>query len=181
MSGSMRVEGVASGGTTMPKVDRGSGGRHFSVTQDATLTVRYLRLMNGDVSSDNGGIVNVQQGGTLMLEQAWLSGGRAGRGGGAVYLTGSGARMQARDSTFSGNSAEVSRAAAAAAEVAASRHTHQLALNLRTCLPISVTSAFSPSRWSRSRADDPVPFGYLPLPMSSSPPPPPTLCCRVTD
>ena len=126
MSGSMRVEGVASGGTTMPKVDRGGSGRHFSVPQGATLTVRYLRLMNGEVSisSELGGIVKVQQGGTLVLEQAWLSGGRAYHGG-AVYLASSGARMRARGSTFSGNSASTVSRAATTTEVAALRHTPQ--------------------------------------------------------
>ena len=137
MSGSMRVEGVASGGTTMPKVDRGSGGRHFSVAQDATLTVRYLRLMNGDASSGAGGIVRVQQGGTLVLEQAWLSGGRAYYGG-AVYLYGSGARIQARGSTFSGNSASQVSRAAAVAEVAASRCTHANWPSLSAAASLSV-------------------------------------------
>ena len=42
----------------MPKVEVEGG---TLVAQDATLTVRYLRLMNGDVSSGNGGIVNVQR------------------------------------------------------------------------------------------------------------------------
>ena len=120
----MLVEGKGGG---MPVIDRLSGGRHFYVTIGATLTLRSVRLINGRVSglcttgsSDSGadlltggcGAIVCVHHGKLVLEQAWLSGGRAYQGGG-IYAFGPSAQVQAQGSTFSGNSADVSRVAAA--------------------------------------------------------------------
>ena len=96
----MQVQGV--GG--MPEIDRGRGGRHFTVESSGTLTLRSVRLVNGYLSSNSGGIVYVR--GMLVLEQVLLSRGQA-YDGGAIYATGGQARVQAKDSTFSSNTATV--------------------------------------------------------------------------
>lgn len=100
VSASMQVQGV--GG--MPEIDRGRGGHHFTVEDSGTLTLRSVRLVNGEAI--DGGIVLVY--GTLSLEQVLMSGGKStSRYGGAIYATGNQARVQARDSTFSSNTADM--------------------------------------------------------------------------
>ena len=83
LTGNLKVQGTTG---SMRTIDRVGGGRHFLVGAGKTLTVEWVRLHNGIVSTDScdipymacggGGIVYVSgSGAVLHLLDAWLSGG----------------------------------------------------------------------------------------------------------
>lgn len=108
---------VAGGDGTMRAVDREGGSRHFNVEDGDMLTLTLLHLQNGRGENGgngdgHGGIIRVWKGGTLLLDQVRLSGGRA-RYGGGLMVHGpqdhphfhAPQRVEVRRSTFSGNQA----------------------------------------------------------------------------
>ena len=100
----------------MRTIDRGGGGRHFTVSAGQTLTVELLRLHNGAVSTSycsspytacGGGIAHVSgSNAVLRFQDAWLSGGRACYGGGVLAY--GGAHVYLNRTSISANGAGVS-------------------------------------------------------------------------
>ena len=101
----------------MRTIDRGGGGRHFTVGAGQTLTVELLRLHHGTVPSTSycsspftacgGGIAHVSgSNAVLRFQDAWLSGGRVCYGGGVLAY--GGAHVYLNRTSISANSAGVS-------------------------------------------------------------------------
>lgn len=77
----------------------GSGARLFAIPPGASATIRNLRLSNGNAGAGQRGGAILNEG-TLLIEDAALTGNSAGDAGGALYNRGT---VLARRSLFAGN------------------------------------------------------------------------------
>ena len=62
LSGDLDILGVVKGDGSYPVVKAASSSRHFTVNNDHKLTLKYLKMIDGNVGSSNGGSITLDNG-----------------------------------------------------------------------------------------------------------------------
>ena len=117
VSGNVTIQGPATGPGVALSIDSGVNRRHFSVEQDASLTLNNLTLTGGNVSGFGGAVWNFL--GSLTVNHSTFTANAANEGGAIQTWDGS-PLLSITNSTFSGNTASADGGAIVAGAVSTS-------------------------------------------------------------
>ena len=105
LSGDLDILGVVKGDGSYPVVKAASSSRHFTVSGTHKLTLKYLKIIDGDVGS-SGGSIHLQ-GGKLDISHCVFFNNRA-EAGGVLYAEGADNTLDFDSVVFNANHATVS-------------------------------------------------------------------------
>ncbi len=96
----LTISGRVISDSSITTITASSGNRIFNITGNANVTLDTLALVGNGSGTGNGGVINVDAGSSLMLENSTVTNGTASGNGGAIYNAGT---LDIVNSTIYGN------------------------------------------------------------------------------